>query len=198
MASVRGQIRRSPGIETTMINQGARIGDIIDAVLYADAKGSYFVENMAESLRKGSDRETLRAVWSFVKDNIRYVRDGIGHELVKSPGATWASKKADCKSMSVMAGSLMRCLGYRYFYRVARYDPKNPEQGHVYPVAIVQGKEVVVDAVHGSFDREYDYWKKQDYWPKGMAAIGAVPGTGNNTALALGLLVALAIIAKGK
>ncbi|NUO01007.1 MAG: hypothetical protein HUU01_10375 [Saprospiraceae bacterium] len=173
----------------------ARIGDIVQAVLHADSKGSYFVETMAESLRKGSDRETLRAVWRFVKDNIRYVRDPPRRELVKSPGATWASKTGDCKSMSVMIGSLLRCLGYRYFYRVARYDPKNPEQGHIYPVALVNGREVIVDAVHDAFDREYDYWKKQDYSPQGMAAIGAVPDGRNHTALALGFLAVLAIMA---
>lgn len=192
---VAGQIRRSPGIATKMYSN-ARIGDIVEAILHADEKGSYFVEGMAESLRRGNDRETLRAVWSFVKDHIRYVRDAPGKELVKSPGATWESKAGDCKSMSVMAGSLLKCLGYKYFYRVARYDPKNPEQGHIYPVAVVNGREIVVDAVHDDFDGQYKYWKKQDYSPRGAAAIGAAPTSGKDTMLVLGFLAVLAIIAR--
>jgi hypothetical protein len=173
----------------------ARIGDIIETVLHADGKGSYFVENIAESFRRDSDRETLRAVWRWAKENIRYVRDPNGRELVKSPGATWTSKTGDCKSFSVLIGSILNCLGYRYFYRVARYDRKNPEQGHIYPVAIVNGREIIVDAVHDNFDQEYDYWKKADYWPKGKAAIGAVPTGKNNTVLTLGIFAVLAIIA---
>lgn len=197
MTAARGRIRNSPGI-ATQLYRNARIGDIVQAVLHADAKGSYFVEGMAESLHRNTDRETLRAVWHFVKDNIRYVRDPLGHELVKSPGAMWASKTGDCKSFSVTIGSLLRCLGYKYFYRVARYDPKHPEMGHIYPVVVVNGREIIVDAVHDHFDREYDYWKKQDYTPQGMAAIGTAPGSNKNTVLALGLLAALVLIAGSK
>ncbi len=190
----RGRIRSSPGI-ATRLHKNARIGDIVQAVLHADGKGSYFVEGMAESLRRRNDRETLRAVWSFVKDNIRYVRDPIGHELVKSPGAMWESKSGDCKSFSVMIGSILRCLGFRYFYRVARYDPKKPEMGHIYPVAIVDGRKIIVDAVHDNFDEEYDYWKKQDYEPGGTASLGAAPSSSKQTMLAIGLVLALAIMA---
>ena len=166
---------------TVFFDEDASVKDIINVILYADKLSQQFTERFAPMLLAKSERETLRNVWNFVKKNIRYVEDGARNEIVKSPGKTWHDKTGDCKSMSVMVGALLQNLEFDYFYRVAFYDPSAPQQGHIYPIAKTStGEEIVVDAVHYSFDHEYSYWKKQDYKPGSGAKINGTPGTNDN------------------
>ena len=147
-------------------SDNADVARIIALIMQADRLSQPFTKRFAHYLRGKNDLDTLRKVWSFVKDNIEYRRDEPGNEVVKSPGALWESKVGDCKSFSVMIGSLLSNLGYAYKYRVAFYNPVTPEQGHIYPVVILgNGTEVIVDAVHSRFNAEAKYWKAYDYEP---------------------------------
>lgn len=149
-----------------VVTDDADVARIIALIMQADALSRPFTKRFARSLRGKNDLDTLRNVWAFVKDNIEYQRDKPGSEVVKSPGALWESRVGDCKSFSVMIGSLLGNLGYTYKYRVAFYSPATPEQGHIYPVAILpDGREVIVDAVHTRFNAEAKYWKAYDYEP---------------------------------
>lgn len=149
------------------IKSDAEVTDIISVILKADQRSKEFTARFAPFLRGSSPEQTLKNVWSFVRKYIRYEKDRSGDERIKSPGKTWEDKYGDCKSMSVMVGSLLKNLGFRYFYRVAFYDKDNPEQGHIYPVAILPGGEmIVVDAVHYVFDEEVEFWRASDYDPE--------------------------------
>lgn len=161
-------IQPTTGRVTTKYEDGD-IDDIIEVILEADRLSAVFTKPFARFLRQSSDIGTLKQVWTFVKKNIRYVRDSPGHEVIKSPGKTWQDRRigSDCKSFSVMIGSLLKNLGYAYFYRVAFYDPATPDQGHIYPVAVLpSGRKVVVDAVHRTFNEEVPFWKAYDYHPQ--------------------------------
>lgn len=158
-------IEKSPGIEITLF-EDATVEDIIHGILMASRHGARFTERFAPMLKGRDDMATLRNVWEFVRRNIAYQRDADGHEIIKSPGRTWQDRFGDCKSMSVKVASLLENLGFDYFFRVAFYDPAEPNQGHIYPVvALPGGGKVVVDAVHPRFDMEYQWWKKRDYYP---------------------------------
>lgn len=158
-------IEKSTG-KKELIHRNGNVDQIIAVILAADQKGRGFTKRFARHLKAGSDRQTLRNIWKFTKSNIKYLRDRAGDEVIKSPGATWETRKGDCKSFSVFIGSILGNLGYDYKYRVAFYDPKTPEQGHIYPVAILKdGTEVIVDAVWDYFDSEVPYWKAYDYNP---------------------------------
>lgn len=158
-------IGNSPGMELVRL-ENATVEKIVHVILHADTLSRDFTARFAPMLRASTDRGTLRNIWAFIRDNIEYRIDGDLVEIVKSPGKTFQDGYGDCKSMAVMSGSLLQNLGYKYFYRVAFYDPEQPQAGHIY--AIVQlndGTEVVLDAVNSRFDHEYRYWKKKDYRP---------------------------------
>jgi hypothetical protein len=168
---------------TETLYTDADVKDIITAILRADTMSANFTARFAPYLKGSTDQDTLRNVWQFVRKYIRYQKDRSGNEIIKSPGRTWADKYGDCKSMSVMVASLVKNLGYEYFYRVAFYDPNNPEQGHIYPVAVLPGGElVVVDAVHHTYNEEVTYWKAYDYNPETGTKSKAVAITGTQPA----------------
>jgi hypothetical protein len=133
--------------------------DIVKVIFDADTKlGKYMCEfaNQFESSYAG-----LYDLWSWVHKNIKYVPDKPGHEKVKDPRVTWSDGNGDCKSFSLFIASVLRCLGIRYKYRFASYDgAKDPT--HVYVIASIDKKEIILDAVHDKFDDEAGYSKKWD------------------------------------
>ena len=163
-------------LETVLFKNGG-VDDIVDVILYADKLSKSFTKDLAPQLKGASDMETLRNLFYVVNNNIRYVRDRVGNEVVKSPGKFWKDRKGDCKSYSIFIGSVLKNLGYKYKYRVAFYDPKEPEKGHIYPIVVLPGgKQVVMDAIplndytrHRAFNQEVPYWKAYDYAPSRSA-----------------------------
>jgi hypothetical protein len=141
--------------------QNASIDDIIYLIEKEDSISSEFIGDV-EQLRGASDRETLRNVWKWVRENVRYKEDGGKLEIIKSPRALLLDGVGDCKSMSVLAGAIIRKLGFPFFYRVVFYDPENPNTGHIYVVARASGGNVIVDPVDSVFDREQSYFEKID------------------------------------
>lgn len=168
-------IRHSPQTEIVRYRNG-ETGDIIETILWMDAHSERWVvaENV-ECLRGATDYDTLRNVWRFVKKNLRYQADRPGHERVRSPGALFTARTGDCKSFSIAEGALLRSLGIPYKYRFAAYEPG--DFTHVYVVALPDGEEVILDAVHTAFDEEVRYRKKKDIAPVAMAGIGKMPTT---------------------
>lgn len=153
------------GWERTMYKNGD-VQDIIEVILIADKLSPKFTKELAQQLRQGDDYDTLHAIWHFVKQNVRYVRDKVGHEVIQLPGALWRGRRGDCKSFSVFIGSLLKNLGYKYRYRVAFYNPSEPDSGHIYPIVkLPDGRDVVLDAVHSRFDDEVRFWTAKDYYP---------------------------------
>jgi hypothetical protein len=161
----RARVGVKPAENRTVLTTRGNVWKIVETIVQADRESAEFTEELAANLRQSSDLKSLREAWTFVKTHVRYVRDRAGMETVKSPGKTWADQKGDCKSFSVFIGSLLQNWGIPYVYRVAFYDPQNPQSGHIYPVALLDGKQIPVDAVHTRFGEEARYWKAYDIQP---------------------------------
>jgi len=171
------RILPSPGLKT-VVSESANVDAIIRLILEADRQSRAFTAQFARHLKGKNDVDTLRNIWKFTREHIEYVRDAPGNEIVKSPGATWKDRFADCKSMSVFIGSILANLGYRYKYRVAFYDASKPEQGHIYPIVYLPSGEVIVDAVNSRFNHEVRFWKAYDYESGRKTPAVAINGVG--------------------
>ncbi len=191
IAIAKRHIKPSSG-KVQVVHRQADVQDIIDTILRADGMSTQFTRRFAPFLKGTNDYQTLKNIWSFVRRYIRYEKDRAGNEVVKSPGRTWEDRFADCKSMSVMVGSLLKNLSYRYYYKVAFYNPDNPEQGHIYPIAILPGgQEVVLDAVHHTFDEEVSFWRADKYDPatgEKREDVAAVAGIGASSWMPLAMI----------
>lgn len=157
------------------IQERIKIPGVENLILQADADSARFTPRLAEELQKisGSDKEYFENIHRWVRKNIRYKEDHktyvdsrgeVTHlEEIKSPGRLWADRVGDCKSMAVFVGSLLQNSGHRYFYRLTRYDPENPDQGHIYTIAKTKsGKEYAIDPVIERFNDEPRWWRKKD------------------------------------
>lgn len=116
----------------------------------------------------------LENLHGWVRRNIRYRKDTPPYQDVKHPAALWREKVGDCKSMTVFIFHVCRAIGVKCKIRFASYNPEKEVQ-HVYPVAILAGEEIPIDAVISTFDDEETATKTIDKMPK----IREIAGVGN-------------------
>jgi len=174
--SLYGKIPR-PLNTKTLVNDQADIPDIIDVILQADRLGASEVKKLASNkiFNTGDVYSDLFAVWSFVNNNITYVADMPGAELVKTPARLWDMKVGDCKSFSVFIGSMLQNMGIKYVYRFTGYEPN--QISHIYVVALPKNHApVIMDATIQDFDLEVPYLNVEDYDPVTQKQINGIKG----------------------
>jgi hypothetical protein len=161
--------RINPGIKPaqnrTVRRTKGDVWQIVNVILEADRESATFTKGLSKRLRQPAEYDSLHAAWSWLRKNVKYTKDAPGTELIKSPGKLWQDGKADCKGFSIFVASLLQNWDIPYVYRVAFYDPKQPQSGHIYPVAYLDGMEVIIDAVHTKFDEQVPFWKAYDVDP---------------------------------
>lgn len=167
-------LNKSPRVETVLY-EVASTEDIMSAIIHADGYADSYINPAAvQCLRGRTDLDTLRNVWSFVRDNVRYRSDRPRLERVKSPGALFEMGQGDCKSFSISAAAILRALGYKsVWYRFTAYN--GGDFTHVYIVVKVNGKYIPLDATIRRFNYEVPYKRHKD-----------IPATGGNNKIAIG------------
>lgn len=105
----------------------------------------------------------LKQLWEFVRYKIAYKADSenpLATQDVKDPYSLWHLGVGDCKSKTVFINAVLRCLKIPHFIRYAAYNETN--YTHVYTVALLQGKRIIIDSVYNYFDQEAPYSKIKD------------------------------------
>jgi hypothetical protein len=119
-------------------------------------------KRLANMLKKEDDYRTCEAVWKFCFRHLQYRRDQEGIEQVRRPIRSWQDrhKGVDCDCMTVFIGSILTNLKIPFVIRLTRYVANEFE--HVYPVALIQNREVIMDCVVHSFNYQVPYKQKKD------------------------------------
>jgi len=86
----------------------------------------------------------VRALFLYVRDGIRYVRDVHEVETLSSPDKTLAGMVGDCDDQSTLLASLLEAIGYPTRFVVAGYSAPG-ELEHVYLQAFAQGEWIDMD-----------------------------------------------------
>ena len=131
------------------------------------------MREVAQTFNKGNEKETARAIWNFLKREIKYVKDPDGYQNIKLPGRFVATGSGDCKSYSLFTASILENLGIPYSFRYTSYG-LNPTPQHVY---IVTDSGIIIDGVWNKFNSEKAYTSKKDYKMK----IQTLSGIGCNS-----------------
>jgi Transglutaminase-like superfamily len=160
----RGLIAEMDGVIEN-IREKYETKHIQELILYVDnwnAKRRFF-KKLAGLLRGSNDRETCKNVYNFVRLNVKYVKDDISNDTVKSAIATLFDGFGDCKSMTLLSGAILRELGIFYKIRFTAYDATK-QVTHVYLIAFADGKDTIIDCVFYLFDSEVPFKYYEDYY----------------------------------
>lgn len=107
---------------------------------------------------KNTDAEA-DAIFSWVRDHVRYVRDVHGIETLASPQTTYRRQAGDCDDQVALLGTLLEAVGYPTRLIIAAYDAPG-SWSHVY-------LQVLTDAGWRDADPTEDF-------PLGVAPAGAL------------------------
>lgn len=99
---------------------------------------------LAQWLKRGSLKDTLQSIWTFVYTHIQYVKDNPMIEQVRRPLRTLYDQRGDCDCYATLIASILENLGIKYQFRVAAY-----QRGwqHVYVIVPYDGGYYTVDPV---------------------------------------------------
>ncbi|MEM6697712.1 MAG: transglutaminase-like domain-containing protein [Bacteroidota bacterium] len=169
---------------------------------------TYQVSDFAQAFKGSNDDDQyrkLKQLWRWVRDNITYVADGGDLQMIQHPARLVQSGIGDCKSFTVFVHFVLKALCIR---NVIRFISQNNDQriDHVYNVAYIGDREVIIDTVYDRFDREPPLKTRAiDKTPKNYCvvsrtssnAIGNVqPTTPRGLWLGLGFLAALLLLSR--
>ena len=90
-----------------------------------------------------TDDAEVRALFEFVRDRIRYVRDVVGVETLCDPVMTLQRMVGDCDDQSTLLATLLEAVGYPTRFVMAGYN--GPDFEHVYLQALAFGEWVSMD-----------------------------------------------------
>lgn len=164
-----------PKYKDTLLHRNGKTRDIVSALLAevpgVEADTSKFARQFTP------DYNGMRSLYLWVRANVHYQEDPDGVQWIRRPARLVADGEGDCKSFTLFIVSVLKNLGVDYIIRFTNTErPGSKIVNHVYPIAVIDGEEVIVDAVYKHFDAEHPYYYKQDF---PMAAIYRLSGVGS-------------------
>jgi hypothetical protein len=134
-------------------------------------------KQLAQRLKRTTTYETCSNIWHFVYRHIAYRKDQEGYEQIRSPARTWHDRQTgvDCDCYSVFISSILTNCSIPHILRITKYHRDYFQ--HIYPVVVLNGKEIPIDCVTDKFNYEVPYSQKQDY-PMDLQYLNGFDGDG--------------------
>lgn len=153
------------------LNANGITKDIIEAILSVYDKYKHQTKEFSKYFDDASIHKITGGVWSYVRHNIKYIKDDKGEQLIKSPSATIHSGFGDCKAYSILIASILHHLNIDFAFRFIGFEAK--KISHVYIVAYDNGQEIYIDACLPEFDKQVNFKYKEDF---NMTQISEISG----------------------
>lgn len=117
-------IRETLKLMKVLANRGKTNGDIIskgnELLMYVPPKQWF---------------QQVKALWTFVKNDIRYTRDVKEVETLYYPEQTLAQRYGDCDDKSVLLASLLLATGHPVRFVAVGFKPD--DYSHVFPETLI-------------------------------------------------------------
>jgi hypothetical protein len=118
---------------------------------------------LSKILKGTTTYESCSNIWHFVYGHIAYKKDQEGYEQIRSPARAWHDRKkgVDCDCYSVFISSILTNCKIPHILRITKYHRDYFQ--HIYPVVVLNEKEIPIDCVTDGFNYEVPYSEKKDY-----------------------------------
>jgi hypothetical protein len=144
-----------------LFKRDARNADIIAAVKFAEPAATkqfkeYWQANPAQyqQIKNLQPIEQIKRVWELARINSNYKADALDNQNIKLPGAFLKIRLNDCKSFSTFIQSFLNSLNIKNGLYYVNYTPGAKNASHVYNYAIIDGREIPIDACLPTFGKK--------------------------------------------
>lgn len=139
MLAIENQIR----LITSRGNNNEVIKTIVD--VFRDYKES--TRALVTTLYEADIDTQCYSIFNYVLQNVQYREDDGNNQYVKTPARLLTDKVGDCKSMAILAASLLYNLAIPCYFRFVSFTSQ-PIYTHVYVVVkLSNGEEIIIDPV---------------------------------------------------
>lgn len=91
------------------------------------------------------DAAEARAIFEYVRDHVRYVRDVYGLETLTTPGKVLQRKTGDCDDQTALLCAMLESIGYCTRLVMGAFDSHDFD--HVYAQVLIGNEWVNVDPI---------------------------------------------------
>jgi hypothetical protein len=144
-----------------LFKKDAKNSDIIAAVSYAEPEATkQFIEywkanpEQYQQIKNLRPIEQVKRVWELARINSNYKADALDNQNIKLPGAFLKIRVNDCKSFSTFIQSFLNSLNIQNGLYYVSYTPGAKNATHVYNYAIIDGREIPLDACLPTFAKK--------------------------------------------
>lgn len=136
-----------------------------------------------------SQHSAANAIWTWVRQNIRYVQDPVGKETVRPAEVILEVRAGDCDDINgVLIPSLLGTIGIPTRGVTVAAAPDSRDFSHIYAEALVDGQWIALDAARANvvFGQAPErYWRRAEWPITGMEIdqVGILNGMGDNAAI---------------
>lgn len=164
-------------VSTATIRKNANVSHTVAFIPKVVSETLHHTKPISKILKGKTDYESCSNIWHFVYRHIAYKKDQEGYEQIRSPARTWHDRKGgvDCDCYSVFISSILTNCSIPHILRITKYHRDYFQ--HIYPVVVLNGKEIPMDCVTDSFNYEVPYSEKQDY-PMDLQYLNGFDGDG--------------------
>lgn len=169
-----------------LVNYQQSTNDIIDEILITHDDCLEDYDRIYSLFDQGSDYQTSKQIWDFLKYNLEYRVESDAEQTVKTPAAILnPHEKTDCKHYSLFAGGVLDAINRNegdeidWCYRFASYNKSKMVQ-HVFVVVKEGGREYWIDPVLRSFNEHKQPTFFIDKKPMALFSVSGIGDTGKS------------------
>jgi hypothetical protein len=96
-------------------------------------------------------------VYDYCRKHITYIKETANLQTAKTLPMILSTKKGDCKHYTTFCCSVLRALGITTQMRLISQNFYDSDPNHIYCVAIINGREIIVDPCIKYFNSEAPY-----------------------------------------
>ena len=140
-------------------------GEIAGAIIKAIHESKPSAEALAPYFKNRDKKASCKLIFIFCKSAVPYKREAGSSQTAKTlPRILSDAKKVggDCKHYAILSASICKALGIPVKLRLISQNFYSKSPNHIYAVAKLNGKEVIIDPVLKNFDTEARYNHKYD------------------------------------
>lgn len=105
----------------------------------------YFAVQLCEELKQHDYLAELKAIHTYVRDHVRYVRDIHGVETIQTPLATLEENAGDCDDKTTLFCALCESIGFATGFKAVGLHKHRIS--HVYPIVYSRGKGIAAEVI---------------------------------------------------
>lgn len=139
-------------------------GQIAAAIILAIKNSQNSANHLAPYFQNADKYKSCKLIFMFCKNLLPYNMEPADNQTARTLNRIIADNKSggDCKHYATISAALCKALNIPCVLRLISQRAYTREPNHIYCVAFIKGKEVIIDAVLKNFDTEARYNYKYD------------------------------------